>query len=168
MQLPKRKPTRLHNYNYSRDGYYFITICTYERKCILSNIVGEGEPLPQLTQNGKIAENYILSINEKYSCAEIDKYIIMPNHLHIILRLKNNGRGTPSPTISNIIGWMKYNITKEINQANNTQGNTIFQRSFHDHIIRNEKDYLKIWNYVDANAQKWKEDCFYNGYRKSK
>jgi hypothetical protein len=65
------------------------------------------------------------------------------------------------PTISNVVGWMKYTITKQINLLNGTQGYNIFQRSFHDHIIRDEADYLKIWNYIDTNPQKWREDCFY-------
>ena len=162
MDLPKRKPTRLQNYNYSQNGYYFITICTHNRKNILSDIiVGEGFPLPQLTEDGKILENILLSVNEKYNCINIDKYVIMPNHIHIIFCIQNNGRGDPSPTISNVVGWLKYNVTAQINKKSNTFGDKIFQRSFHDHIIRDENDYLKIWNYIDANPQKWKEDCFY-------
>lgn len=82
MDLLKRKPTRLQNYNYSQNGYYFITICTHNRKNILSDIiVGEGFPLPQLTEDGKILENILLSVNEKYNCINIDKYVIMPNHI---------------------------------------------------------------------------------------
>ena len=70
-------------------------------------------------------------------------------------------RGGVSPTISNVVGWLKYNITKEINKKYFIKENKIFQRSFHDHIIRGEEDYLKIWNYIDTNPQKWEEDCFY-------
>lgn len=161
MNLPIRKPTRLKDYDYSSAGYYFITICTHNKEKILSNIVGEGFPLPQLTQQGEITEKYILSVNEKYPGVFTDKYIIMPNHIHIIFQIKNNGRGNPSPTIPNVVGWLKYNITKEINKINNSVGHNIFQRSFHDHIIRGEEDYLKIWEYIDTNAQKWREDCFY-------
>ncbi len=162
MELPKRKQIRLKNYDYSNSGLYFITICTHKRKNILSNIVGEGFPLPQLTPQGKITENYILKINKKYPCINIKKYIIMPNHIHIILKILNDGRGNPSPTISNVVGWLKYNITKHINKIHGTTGNKIFQRSFHDHIIRSEEDYIKICNYIDTNPQKWISDCFYN------
>ena len=161
MDLPKRKPTRLKNYGYSQNGYYFITICTHNKQKILCNIVGEGFPLPQLTENGEILKNIILSVNKKYNCVNIDKYVIMPNHIHIIFCIQNNGRGDPSPTISHVVGWLKYNATTQVNKKNNTSGYKIFQRSFHDHIIRGEKDYLKIWNYIDTNPQKWKEDCFY-------
>ena len=161
MKLPKRKPTRLQNYDYSQNGAYFITICTHQKQCILGKIVGEGFPLPQLSTQGKIAEKYILSINEKYPCVDVNKFVIMPNHIHFILCIENNGRGNPSPTISNVVGWLKYGITKEINNFYKSPQDNIFQRSFHDHIIRGEKDYLKIWNYIDTNPQKWETDCFY-------
>ena len=162
-KLPQRKPTRLRNYDYSQAGYYFITICTHNRKNLLSNIiVGEGLPLPQLTIQGEIANKYILLVSKKYPSVKIDKYIIMPNHIHIIMCIDNNGRGNPSPTISNVIGWLKYNITKQINRKYNTIGTNVFQRSFHDRIIRDEDDYLKIWNYIDTNPQKWEDDCFYS------
>ncbi|MBE6732392.1 MAG: hypothetical protein E7561_00125 [Ruminococcaceae bacterium] len=161
MELPIRKPTRLKNFDYSQNGYYFVTICTHNRKNILSDIVGEGFPLPQLSPQGKIAEKYILNINKKYPHIQTEKFVIMPNHIHIIFSINNNGRGDPSPTIANVVGWLKYNITKQINMVYNNIGNKIFQRSFHDHIIRGENDYLKIWNYIDTNPQKWNEDCFY-------
>ena len=159
--LPIRKPTRLKNYDYSSAGAYFITICTHNRKNILSKIVGEGSPLPQLTTNGKLAEEYVLKINEKYPCVKIDKYVIMPNHMHLILRIDNDGRGNPSPTVSNVVGWLKYSITKQINRNHDTAGNIIFQRSFHDHVIRDYDDYLKIWEYISTNPAKWQDDCFY-------
>ena len=159
--LPIRKPTRLKDYDYSSAGAYFITICTHNRKNILSKIVGEGSPLPQLTTNGKLAEEYVLKINEKYPCVKIDKYVIMPNHMHLILRIDNDGRGNPSPTVSNVVGWLKYSITKQINRNHDTAGNIIFQRSFHDHVIRDYGDYLKIWQYIDTNPAKWQDDCFY-------
>jgi len=160
--LPIRKSTRLKNFDYSNNGYYFVTICTHNKQKILCDIVvGEGSPLPQLTTAGKITEEYILSVNKKYPCVKIEKFVIMPNHIHIIFNIQNDGRGNPSPTLSNVIGWLKYSITKQINNINGTIGNKIFQRSFHDHIIRGENDFLKIWNYIDINPQKWREDCFY-------
>ena len=78
MNLPERKPTRLNGYDYSQNGYYFITICTHNRKRILSDIiVGEGFPLPQLTEDGKILENIILSVNKKYHCVKTDKLSVV-------------------------------------------------------------------------------------------
>jgi len=81
MELPKRKPARIKGYDYSQNGYYFITICTQNKQKVLSRIVGEGLPLPQLTPEGKIAERLILKVNEKYPFASVNKYVIMPNHI---------------------------------------------------------------------------------------
>ncbi|MBR2152908.1 MAG: transposase [Clostridia bacterium] len=160
MQLPKRKRIRLKDYDYSKDGYYFITVCTQNRKNILST-VGEGFPLPKLTQCGEITERLLLEITERYEEINIDKYVIMPNHIHLVIALKNDGRGNPSPTIDRAMGWFKYMATKEINKLLETPGKKIFQRSFHDHIIRGEDDYKEIWQYIDSNPSKWKEDIFY-------
>lgn len=160
MELPKRKPTRLKDYDYSQDGYYFITICTQNRKKILST-VGEGFPLPKLTQHGEITERLLLEIAERYEEIKIDKYVIMPNHIHVLFALKNGGRGNPSPTIDKAMGWFKYTVTKEINKQSGTPGKKIFQRSFHDHVIRGEQDYKEIWQYIDSNPVKWKDDKFY-------
>ena len=85
----------------------------------------------------------------------------MPNHIHIIFSVNNDGRGDPSPTIINAVGWLKYSVTKQINQICGNIGNKIFQRSFYDHIIRGEKDYLEIWEYIENNPFRWKEDKFY-------
>ena len=161
MTLPKRKPTRLKNYDYSNNGYYFITVCTYNKQKILCDIVGDGAfdvPKIKLSKIGAIVEKYILSTNNINELT-VDKYVIMPNHIHLIIFLQNqNGTSrAPSPTnniISHSISTLKRFVNKDV-------GYNIFQRSFHDHIIRGEKDYLKIWNYIDTNPQKWKEDCFY-------
>ncbi len=162
-ELPKRKENRLKNFDYSTNGAYFITICTKDRKCVLSNIiVGDGFPVPKLTKQGKIICDLINEIPIKYSNITVDKYVIMPNHIHVILIISNNhGTGNPSPTISNIIGWLKYTATKNANIYFNTIGCQLFQRSYYDHIIRNEQDYMNIWQYIENNPLKWNEDKYY-------
>lgn len=161
MEQPKRKSTRLKEYDYSTPGYYFVTICTQNRKNILST-VGEGFPLPILTRYGEITDRLLLEINHRYKEINIDKYVIMPNHIHILFAVENGGRGNPSPTIDTAIGWFKYMATKEINQISNTQGRKVFQRSFNDHIIRGEQDYKEIWQYIENNPAKWCDDEFYS------
>lgn len=161
-ELPQRKETRLKHFDYSTNGAYFITVCTENHKCILSKIVGDGFPVPQLTECGKITENIMNEIEIKYDNVRVDKYVIMPNHIHIILTISDVfGTGNPSPTVSNIIAWFKYTSTKLINQKYNSVGNRIFQRSFYDHIIRNENDYKEIWQYIENNPAKWLEDKYY-------
>ena len=157
MDLPKRKPTRLPNYDYRQNGYYFITICTHNKENLLCHIVGEGLcalPSVKLTAIGEIVNNAILYINNRYTDLQIVKYVIMPNHIHLILSKQAGGHGGPPLQVYDIIGRFK-------SFTNNKYSGTLWQRSFHDHIIRSEKDYLKIWNYIDTNPQKWNEDCFY-------
>lgn len=157
MDLPKRKPTRLKNYDYSNNGYYFITICTDKKQCLLGHIVGEdlcALPSIKLTAIGETVKNSLEYINTKYDCIKIDKFVIMPNHIHLIIAKQTGGHGDPPLQIFNIIGDLKSFTTHEY-------GKTLWQRTFHDHIIRGEKDYLRIWNYIDTNPQKWKDDCFY-------
>ncbi len=123
-ELPKRKPTRLKNFDYSTPGAYFITMCTKNRKCILSRvgdpvrddvkgvpqnaqIVGDDvHDVPYNVQNnvhlshyGKIADEYIQRLNGFYGNINVDAYVIMPNHIHMILRVFDSGTSrTSSPT----------------------------------------------------------------------
>ncbi len=157
--MENRKNNRLKEFDYSTNGAYFVTICVLDMKCKFNEFVGEGFPLPQST-NTKIVQKYINEIPIKYPCVNIDKYVIMPNHIHILLQIQNYGTGNPSPTISNIIGWFKYQTTKEINMNNNVK-NKFWQRSFHDHIIRGKDDYNMIWTYIDNNPLKWELDKYY-------
>ena len=111
MELAKRKPTRLKGYDYSQNGAYFVTICTHDKECILSDII-VGEGLCALPKNilkpiGKEVEKSIRYINENFDGAKIDKYVIMPNHIHLIVILNNSGgHGNPplQQTISHIVG----------------------------------------------------------------
>ncbi len=160
MELSKRKPTRLRDYDYSQNGAYFITICTHERKCILGTIVGQGLAPAEmdLSACGKMAKEQLLNLENRYKTIKIDKYVIMPNHIHIILT--QTAGASPCPTISDVICSYKSLTTRMCNKAKN-KSQRIFQTSFHDHIIRGEKDYQKIWEYIDTNTAKWELDCFY-------
>jgi len=156
--FPKRKSPRLKKYDYSTPGAYFITICTKDRKNILSDIiVGEGLrtlPINKLTIVGNVVEQSIKYSNENYRGVKIEKYVIMPNHIHMIVVLDDSG-GRGSPPLQDVVRRLKSFTTHKI-------GRVIWQRSFHDHIIRGDKDYRKIWEYIDTNVLKWEQDCFYN------
>ncbi len=157
--LPKRKPIRLKDYDYSTLGAYFITICVKDRKQILSKIiVGDDAhivPINQLTNIGQVCDKYINNINTIYENVSVDKYVIMPNHIHLIISLYGTMRASsPTKNIENIIRSFKTMVTKEIGKA-------IWQRSYNDHIIRDEKDYQKIWEYIDTNVLRWEKDCLY-------
>lgn len=158
MSLPDRKKNRLENYDYSSGGAYFITICVKNRKKILSDIVGAGVPdCPkiQLLYHGVIADKYIKQLDGFYKNISISKYVIMPDHIHLIVTVNNGQSGTPAPTrdinknseISKFVSTFKRFCNKEY-------GENIWQRSFYDHIIRNQKDYNEIWEYIEHNPEK--------------
>ena len=204
MELPKRKSIRLPDYNYSSPGAYFVTICTQNRRRILSAIsvgaaalggpsvgadtpggpsvgadapggpsvgadapgspsVGAdalGGPCLQLTDTGKVVEQHILSA-DRIPGFHVDKYVIMPNHIHMILRIDREAAysdsGPPraaAPTVSDAVGALKRLVNRQV-------GENIWQRSFHEHVIRNENDYLEIWEYIENNPVKWVEDRYY-------
>ena len=116
----------------------------------------------KLNDYGFTAKIHINQICSHFSEIQIDKYVIMPNHIHCIVKIGCSAaeeRSRPFPTLSHIIGLYKSGVTREIHKRNPQL--KIWQKSFHDHIIRNEKDYQKIWEYIDTNPLKWKEDCFY-------
>lgn len=90
------------------------------------------------------------------SSVRVDRYAIMPDHVHLLLMIDRPlGTGNPSPTLGNVIGWYKYQVTKQVNALFNTQGERLFQRSYYDHVIRNQLDYDEVWQYIENNPIKW-------------
>lgn len=149
MTYYSRKPTRIPNYDYSNNNYYFITICTQDRACIF------GAP-DRLNQFGEIVRKHILKLESHYQGIRIDKFVIMPNHVHLIIALE---MGKDNPDIRYVVAMFKSGVTREIRTIDANMN--VWQRSFHDHIIRNQKSYEIIWKYIENNPQKWIEDCFY-------
>jgi len=156
-ELPTRKDIRLNDYDYSTAGYYFITLCVKNKQEMLGEIVGTNCVRPHFSEYGIIVEKEILVLSNTYDAVAVDKYIVMPNHIHMIIVIKsdNNGRTQFVPTISRIIKQFKGSITKQI-------GFSLWQPRFYDRIIRNEAEYQRIWQYIDENPTRWTEDDYYN------
>lgn len=160
-----RKTIRLKGYSYSDDGAYFVTICVKNKAQLLGEVVGDGAcdvPHIILTEYGKVAEKYINLMNQKYDNFYIDKYIIMPNHIHLIIVIQNcnaecGSSQAPNPTNATIPRF----VSLYKRYCNREYGKNIWQRSYNDHIIRGKKDYFEIWNYIEYNHLKWSADCFY-------
>ena len=159
--LPKRKQNRLKGFDYSTNGAYFITICTHNRKCILSSVGAIHESpenaFTKLTAYGNIAEKHINALEGRFNLI-IPVYSIMPNHIHMIIMVDNQRAIRESPlqnnrsVLSKAIGYLKMNTSKEIHNYCDIE---VWQRGYYDHIIRNEKDLNDIWQYIDENPKKW-------------
>ena len=159
MDFPKRKPNRLKEFDYSQPGAYFITICTKDKQSIFWENVGASIARPDtvpLSAYGKIAEEAIQNITTHYPMITVDNYVVMPNHIHLLLQITADGSGRAmlAPTISKVVQQMKGYVTKKI-------GESVWQKLFHDHVVRGEQDYLKIWEYIENNPKQWELDCVY-------
>lgn len=157
MNDPVRKRIRLEQYNYGTPGAYFVTMCTWQKKKILSEIlVGEGLcalPRVKLTKAGLLVEDAIRYLMAENKGWNIDRYVIMPNHVHLLIRTEDSG-GRGGPPLQDIIHRIKSYTTHQY-------GGKLWQRSFHDHVVRNEQDYLEILKYIEHNPAKWLEDTYY-------
>ena len=159
MELPKRKQNRLTEYDYSAPNAYFITICTKNRKNLFWKDVGAIIDRPEnvpLTPLGMAAQESVCNIPDHYPAITVDHFVIMPNHVHLLLQINTDpdGRSMIAPTISTVVRLMKGSVTKHA-------GFSVWQKGFHDHVIRNEADYLDIWNYIEGNPSKWIEDTLF-------
>lgn len=163
MERAKRKQIRLKNWDYSQDGGYFVTICTKNREELLCDAAPRrGAPCApvfsatfSLTVIGEMVDAAIKRIPICYPSVSVEQYVIMPNHIHMIIILHDSGGRTRcAPTIPNIVKQTKEYVTKHL-------GFSIWQKSYYDHIIRDEQDFQRIWRYIDTNPQKWEDDCYY-------
>jgi putative transposase len=144
-----RKSIRLKDYDYSQSGYYFITICVKDRQNILCDIVSiHGISKILTTQTGQTVLHYLQNIGSVYQKANLDCFVIMPNHVHCIIQLYDG------LSLSVIINSFKTITSKK-------SGVTLWQRGYYDHIIRNEKELQKIREYIMNNPSKWQEDEYY-------
>ena len=165
-----RKNIRLQGYDYSRSGLYFVTVCTNFKEKILWQNVTDGNV--SLSPAGKIVDDCINYIGENYDNVVIDKYCIMPNHIHLIIDLgmSESRRGSlplrdiqeqNSIELSEIIGRMKSYTTKCYRDLPENQNKILWQHNFYEHIIRNDEDYAEKWKYIDENELKWNLDFDY-------
>ena len=148
-EYPQRKSPRYKDYDYNLPGYYFITTCIKDRIGLFGKIINEKM---FLNKTGFIVQKHLLNLPKYYLNCELDCYVIMPDHVHSIIIVNPIvGDGLPVPygkngSITDMMGYFKYQSTKEINESLNTPGKKIWQRSFYDHIILNEKELYYIRN----------------------
>jgi len=165
-ELPVRKGVRLKGHDYASAGYYFVTFCVKDKHELLGEIKADvgaiiNRPPPptiRLSEYGQVVQAAIQEIPVHYTGVVVDKYVIMPNHIHMILML-GHGRLIIAPTktsatVSTIIKQLKRQASKQV-------GFSLWQKSFHDRIIRDEADYHRACQYIADNPAKWTEDEYY-------
>nr|WP_314896061.1 transposase [uncultured Flavobacterium sp.] len=175
--MKNRKRNRMLGYDYSQNNLYFVTICVQDRKCCFGNVidtVGTGRdlsvlsvhepmnPYMELNEYGSIAQKQLSWLNNQYAYVVLYSFIVMPNHVHAILEIDSNlvtDSEIKIKSLSELIGAYKTTTSKQIHLAGFT-GFT-WQRSFHDHIIRNDGSYERISSYIETNHERWNTDVFF-------
>lgn len=170
MSLPARKNIRLKDYDYNQNGAYFVTICTADRKCTLANITRRGDPCGrldiELTHLGLICDSTFAIISGLFNVI-IDKYVIMPNHVHVIMIMTDEqatARVAPTVSLGSVVGAYKSIVSNtwlKLCKEKGTAMGRVWQRNYYEHIIRDENDYLTKWNYIDENSVRWAEDEYF-------
>ena len=170
MEYPERKNPRLPSFDYAAPNVYFLTLCTKDRIRCLSRIVGRGldpavptarqpDPAPvaaaappctlELTPWGRIAEQDLLALPRHFVGVELLQYVVMPDHLHILLQLTETAAGSrPRPTVSTIVGQYKSGVSRRCKQA-------LWQASYYDRVVRDEIELLEIQRYIENNPLQW-------------
>ncbi len=176
--MKNRKPNRLRGFDYSSDNLYFVTACVHNRICCFGEIVGTGRDLSLpcldissrhmiLNECGKIAEKQWFWMEEQYPYIVLHEFVVMPNHIHGIIeiirsRVVGTGRDLSLQKIkslSELMGAYKTTVSKQLHSSGFIDFN--WQRSFYDHIIRNQKSYESISEYIVNNPSNWDQDDFF-------
>ena len=182
--------TRAKWWNYSNEGYYFITICTKNRKHLFGYVKDE-EMI--LNEYGQIVSDCWYDLPNHYRNIILDEFQVMPNHIHCIVGVDNSKiinsdivetgfkpvctipvctatndatNANPEDKIHGVFEFMralKSFSSRKINEKRNSKGVSNWQERFHDHIIRNEAEYNRIKNYIINNPKNWDKDCFFSG-----
>ena len=168
-ELPVRKSIRLKGYDYSIAGSYFITICIEDGHEMLGKIVN-GQAI--LSEYGMVVKQEIENISDIRKECVVENYVIMPNHVHMIVQIVGDDGNRPAEphmndantradyhpplrkSLSNMVQGLKGAVTRQI-------GFSLWQRSFHDRILRNEEEYQIRWQYIGNNPAKWAEDEYF-------
>jgi REP element-mobilizing transposase RayT len=167
-----RRSIRLKDYNYAQAGAYFVTVCTHERECVFGNVIA-GEV--QLNEYGRIVTACWEEIPHHFMGTELDAFVVMPNHIHGVVVITNDGkqpagarathasplrkpRGPQCKSVGAIIGAFKSASTKRVNEMGQVPGMPLWQRDYHEHVIRDEHELDRIREYIAANPARWAED----------
>ena len=158
MQSQERKNNRISTYDYGTPNCYSVTICTYQKKKLFGEIiVGKLVNSLKLSEFGVTVQQEIKQVEEVFAGTTIENFVVMPNHLHILITITDEA----SCNLSNIVAYIKSKATKRLAKEFNYR-EKVWQGSFYDHIVTSQTDYLNEWQYIQNNPQNWQSDRFYD------
>ena len=168
-EIHHRRSIRLRDFDYSSSGAYFISICTFGRECLFGEIV-DGEM--SMDDAGRIVESVWLGLSDRFPSVEPDAFVVMPNHVHAIIVVNasvgavgaihelplQDRNARRNMVLPKAIGYFKMNAAKQINTLRETPGVPVWQRNYHERIIRNEGELNGIREYIANNPRTWYDD----------
>jgi putative transposase len=172
-QLPQRRSVRLPGYDYTQAGAYFVTICTYQRECLLGEIIGAEM---RLNEFGVVARDEWLRSAEIRTEIELDAFTVMPNHVHGIVVIRPSKSSSASShvgahgrapavrtpkSLGSFVAGFKSITTKKINRIRQVHGTPFWQRNFYERVIRNYDEWASLTQYIQNNAREWEESDEY-------
>ncbi len=158
--LPERKANRLPDFDYSSPGIYFLTLCAKDKAALFGSFSdwnAHKPPKLHLSSAGECVENAVRDLDRQIGVNVLHS-VLMPNHLHLLLRLSGEDPVSPASRANQRIPRL---ISAMKRRCNAEAGEQLFQRSYYDHVIRDEADFRRIWEYIETNPMKWSEDRFY-------
>jgi len=163
--IHQRRSVRLKHYDYSQDGAYFLTLCTHNRQCLFGTIENQ---LMLLNNLGEVIRDEWVKSFEIRKEVIIDEFVIMPNHFHSIVFIQHQKQlqekstaGPKNKSISSLVAGFKSIVTTKINQIRCAPFQPVWQRNYHEHIIRNEKSLHNIREYTRNNPCTWRKDSLF-------
>ncbi len=168
---PSRRSVRLPGFDYSKVGMYFLTICAAERRSIFGEIRGNDATLGPI---GRVVQTCWIEIPKHFPTVKIETYVVMPNHIHGILTIQSEwpdanrqektapavesfGRPTPK-SIPTIVRSFKSAASKRVRESGLAGGESIWQRGYYEHVLRNTREYVEATNYILQNPARWAND----------
>jgi REP-associated tyrosine transposase len=160
----RRRSIRLRGYDYSLPGAYFVTICVQDRACLFGEVI---DGVVRLSTAGLVVDSWWGMIPRRFPGVELDAYVVMPNHLHGIVALQTTEDGmertAAGVSLPDVMQWFKSETTTDYRQGVEADGwepfrGRLWQRNYHDHIVRDDRDLERIRKYIEGNPSKWHDD----------
>ena len=153
-----KRPRRAPGHDYASPGEYFVTFCTHERSCTLGSISPEGEFMP--SEYGSLCSEHAKKMSTLHPGCLMDAFVVMPNHVHTLMRITPETEGAQ---LSRMVAWWKEKTAKAARRRGHA--GALWQRSFHDHIVRDEADRSRLLEYIQNNPKRWQLDSLYRTER---